>query len=231
MNKDVIIALDFASRERVFDFLDKFKEKRPYVKVGMELYYGEGPEIVRKVKTRGHKVFLNLKLCDIPNTVKSAMKIIGGLGVDMTNVHIYGGKTMMEWAVEGLESSGKKKPLLLGITQLTSTSQKQLNEEILIQGNINDVIVEYAKKAKAAGLSGVVSSALEASLIHEACGKDFVTVTPGIRFAGAMICDQKRITTPSDARKHSDFIVMGRPITEAIDPVAAYDRAVREFIG
>ena len=138
---------------------------------------------------------------------------------------------MMEWAVEGLESSGKKKPLLLGITQLTSTSQKQLNEEILIQGNINDVIVEYAKKAKAAGLSGVVSSALEASLIHEACGKDFVTVTPGIRFAGAMICDQKRITTPSDARKHSDFIVMGRPITEAIDPVAAYDRAVREFIG
>ena len=163
MNKDVIIALDFASRERVFDFLDKFKEKRPYVKVGMELYYGEGPEIVREVKARGHKVFLDLKLCDIPNTVKSAMKIIGGLGVDMTNVHIYGGKTMMEWAVEGLESSGKKKPLLLGITQLTSTSQKQLNEEILIQGNINDVIVEYAKKAKAAGLSGVVSSALETS--------------------------------------------------------------------
>ena len=152
MNKDVIIALDFASRERVFDFLDKFKEKRPYVKVGMELYYGEGPEIVREVKARGHKVFLDLKLCDIPNTVKSAMKIIGGLGVDMTNVHIYGGKTMMAWAVEGLESSGKKKPLLLGITQLTSTSQKQLNEEILIQGNINDVIVEYAKKIGAEAL-------------------------------------------------------------------------------
>lgn len=231
MNKDVIIALDFAGKKEVFDFLSKFNEKRPYVKVGMELYYSEGPDIVRELKTRGHKVFLDLKLCDIPNTVKKAMSVIGKLDVDMTNVHVFGGKTMMEWAVEGLCSASDKKPLLLGITQLTSTSQKQMNEELLIPGDINNFIVEYAKKAKAAGLSGVVCSALEASMVHKACGDDFVTVTPGIRFGGAMICDQKRITTPKDAGENSDFIVMGRPITQAENPVAAYDRAVKEFLG
>lgn len=231
MNRDVIIALDFARSQEVFEFLNKFGDRRPYVKVGMELYFSEGPDIVRELKKRGHKVFLDLKLCDIPNTVRSAMKVIASLNVDMTNVHIYGGQTMMKWAVEGLDSSAGEKPILLGITQLTSTSEKQMNEELLIQGNINDVIVKYAEKAKCAGLSGVVCSPLEAKLIHEKCGKDFLTVTPGIRFGGAMICDQKRITTPAQAGEESDFIVMGRPITEAMNPLAAYDRALKEFLG
>jgi orotidine-5'-phosphate decarboxylase len=244
MAKEVIIALDFPGKEETLAFLDRFEDRKPFVKIGMELFYAEGPDIVREIKKRGHKIFLDLKLHDIPNTVKSAMKVLAGLDVDMTNVHAAGTKMMMEWALEGLHTgacaegtadescSDGDGPLLIGVTQLTSTDQKRMNEEILIPGDINDVVVNYAKIVKQAGLAGVVCSPLEAGAIKQACGEDFVTVTPGIRFGGAMICDQSRITTPAKAAQiGSDYIVMGRPITQAPDPVAAYDRAMREFTG
>ena len=231
MAKEVIIALDFPGKKETLEFLDRFNDAKPFVKIGMELFYAEGPDIVREIKQRGHKIFLDLKLHDIPNTVKSAMKVLGGLDVDMTNVHAAGTKMMMEWALEGLHSGGGE-ALLIGVTQLTSTDQKRMNEEILIQGDIKDVIVNYAKTVKEAGLAGVVCSPLEAASIKEACGEEFMTVTPGIRFGGAMICDQSRITTPAQAAKNgSDYIVMGRPITQAADPVAAYERAMKEFGG
>ena len=214
------------------EFLSKFDEadRKPFVKIGMELFYAEGPAIVKEIKERGHKVFLDLKLHDIPNTVKSAMAVLADLDVDMTNVHVAGTKMMMEWALEGLRSKGKE-PILIGVTQLTSTDQKRLNEDILIPGKMEEVVTIYARKAKEAGLGGVVCSPLEVSSIKEACGPDFLTVTPGIRFGGAMICDQTRITTPAQAGKNgSDYIVMGRPITQAQDPLAAYERAMKEFL-
>lgn len=233
MAKEVIIALDFPGKKETLDFLDKFDERKPFVKIGMELFYAEGPDIVRDIKKRGHRIFLDLKLHDIPNTVKRAMKVLAGLGVDMTNVHVAGTKMMMQWALEGLNAGtdSKNVPMLIGVTQLTSTDQKRMNEEILIPGDINDVVVNYALTAKNAGLAGVVCSPLEAGAIKQTCGEDFVTVTPGIRFGGAMICDQSRITTPAKAAKiGSDYIVMGRPITQAQDPVSAYDRAMNEFL-
>jgi orotidine-5'-phosphate decarboxylase len=231
MAKDVIIALDFPTKEDTLAFLDLFTDEKPFVKIGMELFYAEGPDIVREIKARGHRIFLDLKLHDIPNTVKSAMAVLAGLDVDMTNVHVSGTKMMMEWALEGLRSGGRD-TILIGVTQLTSTDEKRMNEEILIPGKMEDVVASYARLAKEAGLQGVVCSPLEAGIVKEACGEDFMTVTPGIRFGGAMICDQTRITTPKDAAKGgSDYIVMGRPITKAADPVAAYKRAVKEFLG
>ena len=231
MAKDVIIALDFPTKEDTLAFLDLFTDEKPFVKIGMELFYAEGPDIVREIKARGHRIFLDLKLHDIPNTVKSAMAVLAGLDVDMTNVHVSGTKMMMEWALEGLRSGGRD-TILIGVTQLTSTDEKRMNEEILIPGKMEDVVASYARLAKEAGLQGVVCSPLEAGIVKEACGEDFMTVTPGIRFRGAMICDQTRITTPKDAAKGgSDYIVMGRPITKAADPVAAYKRAVKEFRG
>lgn len=228
MAKDVIIACDFPSKERTLEFLDMFEGvRKPFVKIGMELFYAEGPEIVREIKARGHKVFLDLKLHDIPNTVKGGMKSLTGLGVDMTNVHAAGGIKMMKAGLEGLGPG----PVLIAVTQLTSTDQEMLNNELLIEGNMNDVIVKYAINAKSAGLGGVVCSPLEAGLIHEACGNDFLTVTPGIRFAGGDAGDQARITTPAKARElGSDYIVIGRPITQAEDPVAAYLQAVQDFL-
>ena len=228
MAKDVIIACDFPSKERTLEFLDMFEGvRKPFVKIGMELFYAEGPEIVREIKARGHKVFLDLKLHDIPNTVKGGMKSLTGLGVDMTNVHSAGGIKMMKAGLEGLGPG----PVLIAVTQLTSTDQEMLNNELLIEGNMNDVIVKYAINAKSAGLGGVVCSPLEAGLIHEACGNDFLTVTPGIRFAGGDAGDQARITTPAKARDlGSDYIVIGRPITQAEDPVAAYLQAVQDFL-
>ena len=228
MAKDVIIACDFPSKERTLEFLDMFEGvRKPFVKIGMELFYAEGPEIVREIKARGHKVFLDLKLHDIPNTVKGGMKSLTGLGVDMTNVHAAGGIKMMKAGLEGLGPG----PVLIAVTQLTSTDQEMLNNELLIEGNMNDVIVKYALNAKSAGLGGVVCSPLEAGLIHEACGNDFLTVTPGIRFAGGDAGDQARITTPAKARElGSDYIVIGRPITQAEDPVAAYLQAVQDFL-
>lgn len=232
MAKDVIVALDFPGKAETMEFLSKFDEAetKPFVKIGMELFYAEGPAIVKEIKERGHKVFLDLKLHDIPNTVKSAMAVLADLDVDMTNVHVAGTKMMMEWALEGLRSKGKE-PILIGVTQLTSTDQKRLNEDILIPGKMEEVVTSYARKAQEAGLGGVVCSPLEVSSIKEACGPDFLTVTPGIRFGGAMICDQTRITTPAQAGKNgSDYIVMGRPITQAQDPLAAYERAMKEFL-
>lgn len=231
MAKDVIIALDFPTKEKTLEFLDLFTDEKPFVKIGMELFYAEGPDIVREIKARGHKIFLDLKLHDIPNTVKSAMAVLAGLSVDMTNVHVAGTKMMMEWALEGLRSNGGD-AILIGVTQLTSTDQKRLNEEILIPGSMEDTVASYARLACEAGLQGVVCSPLEAGLVKKACGEDFMTVTPGIRFGGMMICDQARITTPKDAAAGgSDYIVMGRPVTQAPDPVAAYRRAVKEFLG
>lgn len=228
MAKDVIIACDFPSKEKTLEFLDMFEGvRKPFVKIGMELFYAEGPEIVREIKARGHKVFLDLKLHDIPNTVKGGMKSLTGLGVDMTNVHAAGGIRMMKAGLEGLGAG----PVLIAVTQLTSTDQEMLNNELLIEGNMNDVIVKYALNTKSAGLGGVVCSPLEAGLIHEACGNDFLTVTPGIRFAGGDAGDQARITTPAKARElGSDYIVIGRPITQAEDPVAAYLQAVQDFL-
>ncbi|MBQ9179716.1 MAG: orotidine-5'-phosphate decarboxylase [Firmicutes bacterium] len=235
MAGEVIIALDFPGKKEALEFLDKFNDEKPFVKIGMELFYAEGPDIVKEIKARGHKIFLDLKLHDIPNTVKSAMTVLGGLDVDMTNVHVAGTKMMMEWALEGLEqgAEGKaEKPLLIAVTQLTSTDEQRMNEDILIPGKIDEVVVKYAEKAKEAGLAGVVCSPLEAGAIKQACGDEFLTVTPGIRFGGAMICDQSRITTPAKARgMGSDYIVMGRPITQAQDPVEAYKRAMKEFAG
>lgn len=232
--KDVIIACDFPSAEATFAFLDKFKdeERKPFLKIGMELYYGAGNEVVREIKRRGHKIFLDLKLHDIPNTVRKAMKVLSSLDMDMVNVHASGTVAMMKAALEGLTREDGTRPLLIAVTQLTSTSEKTMRNELLIDASINDTIAKYAANAKEAGLDGVVCSPLEAALVKEACGNDFMTVTPGIRFADAKADDQVRITTPARAREiGSDYIVVGRPITAAEDPVAAYRRCVAEFCG
>ena len=225
MNREVIIACDFSSAAELYAFLDRFGEERPFVKIGMELFYAEGPAIVREIKRRGHKIFLDLKLHDIPNTVKRAMAILSGLNVDIINLHAAGTIEMMRAALEGLTRPDGSRPLLIAVTQLTSTSEQRMREELLIDHPINEVIVHYAENAKAAGLDGVVCSPLEAGMVKEACGKDFLTVTPGVRFAGGSAGDQVRITTPARARElGSDYIVVGRPITAAKDPLAAYRR-------
>ena len=230
MGKDVIIACDFDSAEKTFAFLDKFEGKKPFVKIGMELYYAEGPSIVREIKKRGHKIFLDLKLHDIPNTVKKAMAVLSRLDVDMTNLHAAGTKRMMRDAIEGLTRPDGTRPLLIAVTQLTSTDQESMENDLLINEPIADVVMHYAHNAKLAGLDGVVCSPLEAGKVHDKCGKDFVTVTPGVRFADGDIGDQKRVMTPAEAKKiGSDYIVVGRPITAAEDPVAAYERCCREF--
>ena len=232
MGKDVIIALDFDSKEKTLNFLDKFTEEKPFVKIGMELYYAEGPAIVREIKARGHKIFLDLKLHDIPNTVKKAMSVLRELDVDMTNLHAAGTKAMMEAALEGLTRPDGTRPLLIAVTQLTSTSQERMEADLLIKENLDDVVMHYAKCAAEAGLAGVVCSPLEAGKVHEKCGADFVTVTPGVRFADGDVGDQVRVTTPAKAKEiGSDYIVVGRPITQADDPVAAYRRCVTEFVG
>lgn len=228
--RDVIIACDFSSKEQTLNFLDKFTGRKPFVKIGMELFYAEGPEIVRTIKERGHRIFLDLKLHDIPNTVKKAMSVLRNLDVDMTNVHAAGTVDMMRAAVEGLTREDGTRPLLIAVTQLTSTSEERMQKELLIGASINDTIVKYAENAKAAGLDGVVCSPLEAAMVKEACGKEFMTVTPGVRFADGDVGDQVRVTTPERAKEiGSDFIVVGRPITAADDPVAAYERCMREF--
>ena len=232
MGKDVIIACDFSSSEATFDFLDKFTDEKPFVKIGMELYYAEGPSIVREIKKRGHKIFLDLKLHDIPNTVKKSMAVLSRLDVDMTNLHAAGTVDMMKAAVEGLTREDGTRPLLIAVTQLTSTSEERMQNELLINASINDTIVKYAQNAKEAGLDGVVCSPLEAGMVKENCGADFMTVTPGVRFADGDIGDQVRVTTPARAKEiGSDYIVVGRPITAAEDPVAAYRRCVEEFVG
>lgn len=232
MAKDVIIACDFSGREATLDFLDKFAETtKPFVKIGMELFYSEGPQIVRDIKARGHKIFLDLKLHDIPNTVRKSMKVLSSLDVDMTNVHAAGTVDMMKAALEGLTRPDGTRPLLIAVTQLTSTSEERMRNELLINANIQDTIVKYASNAREAGLDGVVCSPLEAGMVKEACGSGFVAVTPGIRFADSAADDQVRITTPARAREiGSDYIVVGRPITAADDPVAAYQRCLREFL-
>lgn len=231
MGKDVIIALDFPSKEKTLAFLDRFTEEKPYVKIGMELFYAEGPQIVREIKARGHRIFLDLKLHDIPNTVKKAMAVLSSLQVDMVNLHAAGTRAMMTAALEGLTRPDGTRPLLIAVTQLTSTSQQSMEEEIGIHRPLADVVIDYAKGAQSAGLDGVVCSPLEAGQIHAACTPGFITVTPGIRFAGSKADDQVRITTPAKARQlGSDYIVVGRPITQADDPVAAYRRCVEEFI-
>ena len=232
MGKDVIIALDFDSKEKTLAFLDQFTEEKPFVKIGMELYYAEGPAIVREIKARGHKIFLDLKLHDIPNTVKKAMAVLSGLDVDMTNLHAAGTKAMMEAALEGLTRPDGPRPLLIAVTQLTSTSQERMASDLLIEKPLDQVVMHYAKCAADSGLAGVVCSPLEAGKVHEVCGQDFVTVTPGVRFADGDVGDQVRVTTPAKARElGSDYIVVGRPITQAADPVAAYRRCVSEFVG
>ena len=228
--RDVIIACDFSSKEQTLNFLDKFTGRKPFVKIGMELFYAEGPEIVRTIKERGHRIFLDLKLHDIPNTVKKAMSVLRNLDVDMTNVHAAGTVDMMKAAIEGLTREDGTRPLLIAVTQLTSTSEERMQKELLIGASINDTIVKYAENAKAAGLDGVVCSPLEAAMVKEACGKEFMTVTPGVRFADGDVGDQVSVTTPERAREIvSDFIVVGRPITAADDPVAAYERCMKEF--
>ena len=232
MGKDVIIACDFASAEATFAFLDKFEGKKPFVKIGMELYYAEGPAIVREIKARGHKIVLDLKLHDIPNTVKKSMAVLSRLDVDMTNLHASGTGKMMEAALEGLTRPDGTRPILIAVTQLTSTDEETMRRDLLIEQPIADVVMHYASNAKAAGLDGVVCSPLEAGKVHECCGADFVTVTPGVRFADGDVGDQKRVMTPAEAKRiGSDYIVVGRPITAAEDPVAAYERCCREFIG
>lgn len=232
MGKDVIIACDFSSAQATFDFLDKFTEEKPFVKIGMELYYAEGPSIVKEIKKRGHKIFLDLKLHDIPNTVKKSMAVLSRLDVDMTNLHAAGTVDMMKAAVEGLTREDGTRPLLIAVTQLTSTSEERMQNELLINASINDTIVKYAQNAKEAGLDGVVCSPLEAGMVKDACGKAFMTVTPGVRFADGDVGDQVRVTTPAKAKEiGSDYIVVGRPITAAEDPVAAYRRCVEEFVG
>ena len=228
--RDVIIACDFSSKEQTLNFLDKFTGRKPFVKIGMELFYAEGPEIVRTIKERGHRIFLDLKLHDIPNTVKKAKSVLRNLDVDMTNVHAAGTVDMMKAAIEGLTREDGTRPLLIAVTQLTSTSEERMQKELLIGASINDTIVKYAENAKAAGLDGVVCSPLEAAMVKEACGVEFMTVTPGVRFADGDVGDQVRVTTPERAKEiGSDFIVVGRPITAADDPVAAYERCMREF--
>ncbi len=230
MGKDVIVACDFASKKEVFDFLDKFTDVKPFVKIGMELFYAEGPEIVREIKARGHKIFLDLKLHDIPNTVKKAMSVLSRLDVDMTNLHASGTIAMMEAAIEGLTREDGTRPILIAVTQLTSTSQERMEADLLIEKPLDEVVMHYAHNAKVAGLDGVVCSPLEAGKVHEKCGDGFVTVTPGVRFADGDIGDQVRVTTPAKAKEiGSDYIVVGRPITAAEDPVAAYKRCVAEF--
>ena len=231
MGKDVIIACDFDSAEKTFAFLDKFTGRKPFVKIGMELYYAEGPSIVREIKKRGHKIFLDLKLHDIPNTVKKSMAVLSRLDVDMTNLHAAGTCRMMEAAIEGLTRPDGTRPMLIAVTQLTSTDQESMEKDLWIEKPIADVVMHYASNAKAAGLDGVVCSPLEAGKVHERCGAGFVTVTPGVRFADGDIGDQKRVMTPAEAKKiGSDYIVVGRPITAAEDPVAAYERCVAEFV-
>lgn len=230
MGKDVIIACDFPSKEATLAFLDKFTGRKPYVKIGMELFYSEGPEIVREIKKRGHKIFLDLKLHDIPNTVEKAMAALSRLDVDMCNVHAAGTKEMMEAAVRGLTREDGSRPLLIAVTQLTSTSQERMQEELLIDEDLDKVVVKYAQNAREAGLDGVVCSPLEAGKIHQACGSDFLTVTPGVRFSDGSKDDQVRVTTPAGAKDlGSDYIVVGRPITKAEDPVKAYELCLSQF--
>ena len=232
MGKDVIIACDFASAKDTFEFLDKFENEKPFVKIGMELYYAEGPSIVKEIKARGHKIFLDLKLHDIPNTVKKSMAVLSRLDVDMTNLHAGGTIAMMEAALEGLTRPDGTRPLLIAVTQLTSTDEDRMKRDLLINESIDRVVMHYASNAKTAGLDGVVCSPLEAEKVHTTCGKDFVTVTPGVRFADGDMGDQKRVMTPAEAKRiGSDYIVVGRPITAAPDPVAAYRRCCEEFIG
>lgn len=232
IQKDVIVACDFPGRKETLDFLDLFRDSRkPFLKIGMELYYAEGPDIVREIRRRGHRIFLDLKLHDIPNTVRKAMKVLSQLDVDMTNVHASGTVEMMRAAREGLTREDGTRPLLIAVTQLTSTSEQRMQEELLISASMNDTIRKYALNAREAGLDGVVCSPLEAGMVKEACGKDFMAVTPGIRFADSKTDDQVRITTPFRARSiGSDFIVVGRPITAAQDPVAAYMRCIEQFV-
>ena len=232
MGKDVIIACDFDSAEKTFAFLDKFTGRKPFVKIGMELFYAEGPSIVREIKARGHKIFLDLKLHDIPNTVKKSMSVLSNLDVDMTNLHASGTVRMMEAAIEGLTRPDGTRPLLIAVTQLTSTDQESMENDLLIKEPIAEVVMHYASNAKRAGLDGVVCSPLEAEAVHGRCGAEFITVTPGVRFADGDIGDQKRVMTPAEAKRiGSDYIVVGRPITAAEDPVAAYKRCVAEFVG
>ena len=232
MAKDVIIACDFASQAEVLSFLDRFGEERPFVKIGMELFYAEGPAIVKALKERGHKVFLDLKLHDIPNTVKKSMAVLSGLGVDICNVHAAGTVAMMEAAVEGLTRPDGTRPLLIAVTQLTSTSEERMQQDLLINQPLESVVKHYASNARKAGLDGVVCSPLEAGIVHETCGNEFLTITPGVRFADSAVGDQVRVTTPAKARElGSDYIVVGRPITGAADPAAAYRRCMEEFCG
>ena len=231
MGKDVIVACDFASAEQTFAFLDKFTGRKPFVKIGMELYYAEGPSIVREIKARGHKIFLDLKLHDIPNTVKKAMAVLRNLDVDITNLHAAGATAMMKGALEGLTREDGTRPLLIAVTQLTSTDQEALEKDILIEKPIDEVVMHYAETAKNAGLDGIVCSPLEAGKVHDRCGAGFLTITPGVRFADGDVGDQKRVMTPAQAKEiGSDYIVVGRPITAAADPVAAYERCVAEFV-
>ena len=230
MGKDVIVACDFASAEQTFAFLDKFTGKKPFVKIGMELYYAEGPSIVRQIKARGHKIFLDLKLHDIPNTVKKAMAVLRNLDVDITNLHAAGTTAMMKGALEGLTREDGTRPLLIAVTQLTSTVQEALQKDILFEKPIDEVVMHYAETARNAGLDGIVCSPLEAGKVHDRCGAGFLTITPGVRFADGDVGDQKRVMTPAQAKEiGSDYIVVGRPITAAADPVAAYERCVAEF--
>ncbi len=231
MERDVIIACDFAGRAETLDFLSKFQDRKPFVKIGMELFYAEGPQIVRELKARGHKIFLDLKLHDIPNTVRKAMRVLSGLEVDMCNLHAAGTAAMMTAALEGLTRSDGTRPLLIAVTQLTSTSEERMQRELLIGASLEETVFRYAENAKNAGLDGVVCSPLEASRVKSVCGAKFLTVTPGVRFADAAADDQVRVTTPAQARGlGSDFIVVGRPITAADDPLAAYERCLREFV-
>jgi orotidine-5'-phosphate decarboxylase len=231
MGKDVIIACDFADKETALNFLDKFEGRKPFVKIGMELFYAEGPQIVREIKARGHKIFLDLKLHDIPNTVKKSMAVLSRLDVDMCNLHAAGTSRMMEAALEGLTRPDGTRPLLIAVTQLTSTDQEAMERDLLIKEPIDKVVMHYAETAKNAGLDGVVCSPLEAQKVHDICGEKFLTVTPGVRFADGDIGDQKRVMTPEQAKKiGSDYIVVGRPITSAPDPVAAYERCIKEFV-
>ena len=232
MNKDVIIACDFDSKEKVLNFLDLFTDVKPFVKIGMELYYAEGPEIVREIKKRGHKIFLDLKLHDIPNTVKKSMAVLSRLDVDMCNLHAGGTVKMMQYAIEGLTREDGTRPLLIAVTQLTSTDEESMQKDLLIEKPLDQVVMHYAKNAKIAGLDGVVCSPLEAGKVHSVCGEEFLTVTPGVRFADGEVGDQKRVTTPAKARElGSNYIVVGRPITASENPVEAYKRCVKEFIG
>lgn len=231
MGKDVIVACDFSSREETMAFLDNFKGRKPFVKIGMELFYAEGPDIVREIKARGHKIFLDLKLHDIPNTVKKSMAVLSRLDVDMTNLHAGGTIAMMEAAIEGLTRPDGTRPLLIAVTQLTSTSEERMKNDLLINESMDKVVMHYAHNAKLAGLDGVVCSPLESGKVHEVCGSGFLTVTPGVRFADGDKGDQVRVMTPEQAKKiGSDYIVVGRPITAAADPVAAYKRCINEFV-